>query len=167
MQFEELLKLIDRLETSSIRYVDYSHAGDHVVLSKEALNTSATAVNPTNVIGQAEAPTNMYVLENETKTVSSEVFTQTEVETSETTSVEVEGEAVLSPMVGVAYLQANPDADPFVQVGDIVKQGDVIVLIEAMKLMNEIQAPKSGVITEILVDNEAVVEFNQPLIRIK
>lgn len=167
MQFEELLKLIDRLETSSIRYVDYSHAGDHVVLSKEALNTSATAVNPTNVIGQAEAPTNMYVLENETKTVPSEVLTKTEVETSETTSVEVEGEAVLSPMVGVAYLQANPDADPFVQVGDIVKQGDVIVLIEAMKLMNEIQAPKSGVITEILVDNEAVVEFNQPLIRIK
>lgn len=167
MQFEELLKLIDRLETSSIRYVDYSHAGDHVVLSKEALNTSATAVNPTNVIGQAEAPTNMYVLENETKIVPSEVLTKTEVETSETTSVEVEGEAVLSPMVGVAYLQANPDADPFVQVGDTVKQGDVIVLIEAMKLMNEIQAPKSGVITEILVDNEAVVEFNQPLIRIK
>ena len=167
MQFEELLKLIDSLETSSIRYVDYSHAGDHVVLSKEALNTSATAVNPTNVIGQAEAPTNMYVLENETKTVPSEVLTKTEVETSETTSVEVEGEAVLSPMVGVAYLQANPDADPFVQVGDTVKQGDVIVLIEAMKLMNEIQAPKSGVITEILVDNEAVVEFNQPLIRIK
>lgn len=167
MQFEELLKLIDRLETSSIRYVDYSHAGDHVVLSKEVLNTSATAVNPTNVIGQAEAPTNMYVLENETKTVPSEVLTKTEVETSETTSVEVEGEAVLSPMVGVAYLQANPDADPFVQVGDTVKQGDVIVLIEAMKLMNEIQAPKSGVITEILVDNEAVVEFNQPLIRIK
>ncbi|WP_253940814.1 acetyl-CoA carboxylase biotin carboxyl carrier protein [Fundicoccus ignavus] len=167
MQFEELLKLIDRLETSSIRYVDYSHAGDHVVLSKEALNTSATAVNPTNVIGQAEAPTNMYVLENETKTVPSEVLTKTEVETSETTSVEVEGEAVLSPMVGVAYLQANPDAAPFVQVGDTVKQGDVIVLIEAMKLMNEIQAPKSGVITEILVDNEAVVEFNQPLIRIK
>lgn len=167
MKFEELLKLIDRLETSSIRYVDYSHAGDHVVLSKEALNTSATAVNPTNVIDQAEAPTNMYVLENETKTVPSEVLTKTEVETSETTSVEVEGEAVLSPMVGVAYLQANPDADPFVQVGDTVKQGDVIVLIEAMKLMNEIQAPKSGVITEILVDNEAVVEFNQPLIRIK
>ncbi|MRJ48140.1 acetyl-CoA carboxylase biotin carboxyl carrier protein [Aerococcaceae bacterium DSM 109652] len=161
------MKLIDRLETSSIRYVDYSHAGDHVVLSKEALNTSATAVNPTNVIGQAEAPTNMYVLENETKTVPSEVLTKTEVETSETTSVEVEGEAVLSPMVGVAYLQANPDAAPFVQVGDTVKQGDVIVLIEAMKLMNEIQAPKSGVITEILVDNEAVVEFNQPLIRIK
>jgi len=52
-------------------------------------------------------------------------------------------------------------------VGDTVKQGDVIVLIEAMKLMNEIQAPKSGIITEILVDNEAVVEFNQPLIRIK
>ena len=167
LQFEELLKLIDRLETSSIRYVDYSHAGDQVVLSKEALNTSAAAVNPTSIIGQAEAHSNRQGHDTDTKTASSEVLTQTVVESSEVIPVEAEGEAVLSPMVGVAYLQSNPDADPFVQVGDTVKQGDVIVLIEAMKLMNEIQAPKSGIITEILVDNEAVVEFNQPLIRIK
>ena len=58
------------------------------------------------------------------------------------------------------------DEDPYVKVGDRVEQGDVICIVEAMKLMNEIHAPHSGVVTEILVENEAVVEYKQPLIRI-
>ncbi len=79
---------------------------------------------------------------------------------------EVAGEAVESPMVGVVYLQPKPDEDPYVKVGDRVEQGDVICIVEAMKLMNEIQAPRSGIVTEILVENEEVVEYKQPLIRI-
>lgn len=165
MQFDELLKLIDRLETSSIRYVDYSHAGDQVILSKEAMMTSSNASLP-NIIGYADAPTTLQVHEN--LPVQSHEAVVKEVIAEETvTEIVAEGETVLSPMVGVAYLQANPDADAFVKVGDSVEKGDVIVLIEAMKLMNEIQAPKSGVVTEILIENEAVVEFNQPLVRIK
>lgn len=165
MQFDELLKLIDRLETSSIRYVDYSHAGDQVILSKEAMMTSSNASLP-NIIGYADAPTTLQVHEN--LPVQSHEAVVKEVVSEETvTEIVAEGETVLSPMVGVAYLQANPDADAFVKVGDSVEKGDVIVLIEAMKLMNEIQAPKSGVVTEILIENEAVVEFNQPLVRIK
>ena len=62
---------------------------------------------------------------------------------------------------------SKPDAEPYVSVGDSVQKGDVLCLVEAMKLMNEIQAPQSGVITEILVENEAIVEFNQPLFRIQ
>lgn len=165
MQFEELLKLIDRLETSSVSYVDYIHAGDHVILSKDGLMTSPTS--PTsNVIAQADGSTNIQV--RETTSQQTSVGSTNSAETTEVNNEAVaQGETVLSPMVGVAYLQANPEADPFVKVGDTVEKGDVIVLIEAMKLMNEIQAPKSGVITEILVENEAVVEFNQPLVRIK
>mgnify|MGYP002735524128 CR=1 FL=1 len=79
---------------------------------------------------------------------------------------EQSGETVDSPMVGVVYLQPQPGADPYIQLGDTVKKGQVIVIIEAMKLMNEIQATKSGVVTEILVDNEEVVEYGQPLVRI-
>ncbi|MGO4929042.1 acetyl-CoA carboxylase biotin carboxyl carrier protein [Fundicoccus sp. Sow4_D5] len=162
MQFEELLKLIDRLETSSVSYVDYTHAGDHVILSKDGLMTSPTS----NVIAQADGSTNIQV--RETTSQQTSVGSTNSAETTEVNNEAVaQGETVLSPMVGVAYLQANPEADPFVKVGDTVEKGDVIVLIEAMKLMNEIQAPKSGVITEILVENEAVVEFNQPLVRIK
>ena len=70
------------------------------------------------------------------------------------TSVAAEGDVVESPLVGVAYLAAGPDKPAFVSVGDSVKKGQTLVIIEAMKVMNEIPAPKDGVVTEILVSNE-------------
>ncbi len=73
------------------------------------------------------------------------------------------GEVVESPMVGVIYLQPHPDEDPYVKVGDRVEQGDVICIVEAMKLMNEIQAPHSGVITEILVEMKMWLSINNRL----
>ena len=79
---------------------------------------------------------------------------------------EAAGKDVPAPMVGVVYLQANPDADPYVQVGDSVKKGQVLCLIEAMKLMNEIVAPQDGVVSAILVENENIVEYGQALFRI-
>ena len=78
-----------------------------------------------------------------------------------------EGEAVTSPLVGVAYLQPAPGKPEFVTVGDTVKKGQTLLIIEAMKVMNEIPAPKDGVITEIMVNAEDVVEFGQELVRIK
>ena len=78
-----------------------------------------------------------------------------------------EGDALESPMVGVFYAAPSPDSEPYVTVGSSVKQGDVLCLIEAMKLMNEVTAERSGVITEVCVDNGQVVEYGQPLFRIK
>ena len=72
--------------------------------------------------------------------------------------------AVNSPMVGTAYLSAEPGADPFVKVGDSVKEGQTLLIIEAMKTMNQIPAPKSGKVTRILVDDGSPVEFGDPLI---
>ena len=77
-----------------------------------------------------------------------------------------EGALVLSPMVGVFYCSPNPEARPYVQVGDTVKKGDTLCIIEAMKLMNEIPAEVDGTVAEICVSNGQVVEFNQPLFRI-
>ena len=82
-------------------------------------------------------------------------------------SVAAEGDVVESPLVGVAYLAAGPDKPAFVTVGDSVKKGQTLVIIEAMKVMNEIPAPKDGVVTEILVSNEEMVEFGKGLVRIK
>lgn len=73
------------------------------------------------------------------------------------------GKTVKSPMVGTLYRAPNPEADPFVTVGSTVKVGDTLCIIEAMKLMNEIEAEKSGVIKEILVDNGTPVEYGEPL----
>lgn len=73
---------------------------------------------------------------------------------------------ITSPIVGVVYLQANPEADAYVSVGDTIKEGQVLCLVEAMKIMNEINSEQEGKIVEILVENGQVVEYNQPLFRI-
>jgi acetyl-CoA carboxylase biotin carboxyl carrier protein len=73
---------------------------------------------------------------------------------------------IRSPMVGVFYKSPSPDADPFVQVGDDVNPGDVVCIIEAMKLLNEITAEASGRIVEICVENAQVVEYGQTLFKL-
>ena len=73
------------------------------------------------------------------------------------------GHVVKSPMVGTFYRSANPGSKPFVEVGDPIKEGEPICIIEAMKIMNEIEADKSGTVTRILCENGQAVEFGQPL----
>ncbi|CAB3763616.1 acetyl-CoA carboxylase biotin carboxyl carrier protein [Paraburkholderia humisilvae] len=74
-----------------------------------------------------------------------------------------QGHVVTSPMVGTFYRAPSPGADPFVQVGDSVKEGQTICIIEAMKLLNEIESDQTGVVKEILVENGQAVEYGQPL----
>ncbi len=73
------------------------------------------------------------------------------------------GHAVKSPMVGTFYSASSPEAKPFVQVGSVVKAGDTICIIEAMKILNEIEADHSGTVSKILVDNGQAVEYGQPM----
>ena len=94
-------------------------------------------------------------LEKENKTVA-------EVNTKEST-----GTPVKSPIVGVFYGASSPESDPYVTVGKTVKKGDIICIIEAMKVMNEIKAPCDGTVTSILVENEALVEYDQALMAIE
>ncbi len=72
--------------------------------------------------------------------------------------------AVKSPMVGTAYLTPEPGADPFVKVGDSVKAGDTLLIVEAMKVMNPITAPRDGTVKQLLIDHGQPVEFDQPLV---
>ena len=93
-----------------------------------------------------------------------------EVETSEVQeeSLHMDNENIVtSPLVGTFYSSPSPDAKPFVSVGDSVKKGQVIAIIEAMKLMNEIESEFDGVVEAVLVKDESVVEFGQPLFRIR
>ncbi len=80
---------------------------------------------------------------------------------------EISGNIVKSPIVGTFYAAPSPDKAPFVKVGDSVKKGDVIMIIESMKLMNEVQSDFDGVVAEILVENGTAVEFDQPIMVIK
>lgn len=80
------------------------------------------------------------------------------------TIVARQGEEVKSPMVGTAYLQASPEAPPFIQPGDKVKKGQTLLIVEAMKTMNPIQSPRDGVVVEVLVGDAQPVEFGEPLV---
>ncbi len=75
----------------------------------------------------------------------------------------VTGHAVKSPMVGTFYRASSPGAKPFVEVGSMIKEGETICIIEAMKILNEIEADKSGTVTKILAENGQAVEYGQPL----
>ena len=153
MKYEELRELITHIDESSLAYVDVETESHHVIISKEV---------PQMRMSQEDSQQAQTIIE---PSVENEVRT---VEISkENVEIEVKGEVIEAPMVGVVYLQATPDADPYVKVGDKVQQGDVICIVEAMKLMNEIQAPFSGVITEVFVQNEEVVEYGQPLLRME
>ncbi|CAK7054583.1 acetyl-CoA carboxylase biotin carboxyl carrier protein [Saezia sanguinis] len=82
---------------------------------------------------------------------------------TDSASNEIAGDVIKSPMVGTYYRAPSPGADPFIKVGQSVQEGDTLCIIEAMKILNEIDADKSGVITQILVENGQAVEYGQPL----
>ena len=77
------------------------------------------------------------------------------------------GDEIKAPLVGTFYAAPSEDAEPFIKVGDTVKKGQTLAIVEAMKLMNEIESEFDGVVTEILVENEENVEYGQPLFRIQ
>ena len=146
MNLNEIKDLMAQFDQSSLKEFSYKNGTDELVFSKNEAKLVAEA---------SPAP-------QDQTTPAVEVVS----ESSASESV-AEGDLVESPLVGVAYLAAGPDKSNFVSVGDTVKKGQTLVIIEAMKVMNEIPAPKDGVVTEVLVANEEMVEFGKGLVRIK
>ncbi|MCH8328553.1 MAG: acetyl-CoA carboxylase biotin carboxyl carrier protein [Candidatus Marinimicrobia bacterium] len=97
-------------------------------------------------------------------TAPAQVPVATSVSATDESAAEPAGHAVRSPIVGTFYRSASPDTDPFIRVGDRIKVGQTICIIEAMKIMNEIESDMDGVVLEILPENASPVEFNQPLV---
>ena len=93
--------------------------------------------------------------------------TATPVAVTEAVAVQPAGHAVKSPMVGTFYRSSSPGSNPFVEIGSVVKEGDTVCIIEAMKILNEIEADKSGTVTRILSENGQAVEYGQPLFMIE
>ena len=147
MNLNEIKDLMAQFDQSSLKEFSYKNGTDELVFSKNEAKLVAEA-SPA-----PQAPTTTPIVETVSESVVGEAV--------------AEGDLVESPLVGVAYLSAGPDKPNFVSVGDTVKKGQTLVIIEAMKVMNEIPAPKDGVVTEILVENEEMVEFGKGLVRIK
>ena len=159
MNLNEIKDLMAQFDQSSLKEFSYKNGTDELVFSKnEAKLVAETSPAPQQVVSVA-APT---VAPQAQTTPAVEAVSESRANESV-----AEGDLVESPLVGVAYLAAGPDKPNFVSVGDTVKKGQTLVIIEAMKVMNEIPAPKDGVVTEILVENEEMVEFGKGLVRIK
>ena len=148
MDIRKVKKLIEMLENSSLNEIVIKEGEESVKLVKSAgsFQTPQTiAPSPQLVASPA--------LEKQTK----EDIT----ETAETKVID--GKSINSPMVGTFYSSPNPGADPFVKVGDKVSEGDVLCIIEAMKMMNEVKSDYNGVIKEILISDAEPVEYGEAL----
>lgn len=169
MNLNEIKDLMAQFDQSSLREFSYKNGQDELQFSKNEARIVSEAPAP---VPSAPAPVPSAPAAVVASSAVSAPSTPVESVVEEApapaeTTVGPEGDVVESPLVGVAYLAAGPDKPAFVTVGDSVKKGQTLVIIEAMKVMNEIPAPKDGVVTEILVSNEEMVEFGKGLVRIK
>ncbi len=149
MDIRKVKKLIELLETSDIAEIEIKEGEEAVRISRASSVTLAAAAAPAPVAAApAPAPA-----------------AKTEPEPEEPPAIET-GNLVTSPMVGTFYRAPAPSSPPYVEVGKQVKEGDVIGIVEAMKMMNQIESEFSGVVEAILVEDGKPVEFGQPLVRI-
>ena len=162
MNINEIKDLMAQFDQSSLREFSYKNQSDELTFSK---NEGQVAV-PTASAAPIAAPLQAASAPVIEPTPQAAPPAEPEA-VSEAPAPAAEGDVVESPLVGVAYLAAGPDKPPFVSVGDQVKKGQTLMIIEAMKVMNEVPAPKDGLVTEILVENEEMVEFGKGLVRIK
>mgnify|MGYP006172655487 CR=1 FL=1 len=146
MDLRKLKKLIDLVQESGISELEVTEGEEKVRIAKHAAAAPATyyAPPPPAAPAAASAPTSP-------------------VPAAEGASALPDGHVVKSPMVGTFYRSSSPGAKAFVEVGSQVKEGETICIIEAMKILNEIEADKSGTVTRIMGENGQAVEYGQPL----
>lgn len=165
MRPKEIKKLIELIEQSNINELEVSRWGKKVRITKSANSHGITIAKPETIAITSPSPVPIAqeaVAPPETVPVIKPDMPQPKPAPDSEKIIEVR-----SPMVGTFYRAPSPDIDPYVQVGDIVTQNQVLCIIEAMKLMNEIESEWRGRIVEILVENARPVEYNQILFRIE
>lgn len=164
MNISEIKDLLAQFDASTLREFSYKNGGEELSLSKN--QTSSVVASPVAPAVEVISPAPQAPVVPVAAPTVDVVPSVSDTDVAAPASA-AEGDVVESPLVGVAYLSSAPDKPAFVSVGDKVTKGQTLLIIEAMKVMNEVPAPKDGVITEILVANEEMVEFGKGLVRIK
>lgn len=164
MDYQQILELVKEVSKAGLTNFEYTEGNIRIAMScpqpeekivvpasnialQEAIGVSANSVNGANTAG-------------------TEGVAAAQSQAAEAVG-EKAGNLIKSPLVGTFYAAPSEDAEPFIKVGDTVKKGQTLAIVEAMKLMNEIESEFDGVVTEILVENEENVEYGQPLFRIQ
>lgn len=156
MDIRKIKKLIELVEESGITELEVSEEEGTVRISRAAPAVAPAAVQ--YVAAPQQAPVSAPVAPPTASAPAQE---------ASSVSSEVSGHAVLSPMVGTFYRSPSPEAKPFIEVGQQVKVGDALCIVEAMKMMNRIESDKAGVVKAILVNDGEAVEFDQKLVIIE
>lgn len=162
MEFNNILKLIERVSDSELSRFVLEEGDTKITLEAASRGgmLSTQELSAQNVVTTADMNT-PEIKAGAKAEVNAAINEKNPAKDGDSTLPA--GNIVKSPLVGVFYNSASPDAKSFVQVGDKVSKGQTLGIVEAMKLMNEIESDFEGVVKEILVDNEAVVEYGQPL----
>lgn len=177
MELDQILQLIDKVSDSSLTAFDYEADGIKIAMehgksvpvqvqmsgipSGAGLQMAELMKNPGGMTGK-EMPAQEK--KEQEKTAEKNAKEETG---SAAAKPEKEGVFVTSPLVGTFYTAPSEDGEPFVRVGDPVKKGQVVAIVEAMKLMNEIESEVDGVVAEVLVKNGEMVDYGKPLFRVE
>ena len=153
MDLRKLKTLIDLVSESNVSELEITEAEGKVRIVKSA--PVGAAVPVTYAMAPASNPAAPVVAVPAVEVAATPVAAAPEAAPA--------GHTVKSPMVGTFYRASSPGAKPFVEIGDTIKEGETICIVEAMKILNEIEADKSGTVTRILVENGQAVEYGQPL----
>ena len=150
MDIRKVKKLIEMLENSNLEEIEIQEGEESVRLVKSNGNISNISSTQSIAVPQ----------------MSTKVTPQEENQSEEVNLESEEGNFITSPMVGTFYASASPGTKPFISVGDLVAEGDVVCIVEAMKMMNEIKSEFSGKVVSIKVENSEPVEYGQALFEI-
>ena len=156
MDYQQILELVKEVSKAGLTNFEYTEGNIRIAMSCPQPEEKIVVPASNLVLKEAAGAG--------ANTVETAVPAQQE---PEQIAEEKGGNVVKSPLVGTFYAAPSDDAQPFVKVGDTVKKGQTLAIVEAMKLMNEIESEFDGVVTEILVENEDNVEYGQPLFRIQ
>lgn len=164
MEIKDILELIKAVSDKALTSFELKE-GDFKLSIKKEIPQVVNVTNgvPVNMGVDASMMTSQIRMDNDMKQygIVPDEFNDFESEPIDS------GNVIVSPLVGTFYNAASPESEPFVKEGDTVKKGQVLGIIEAMKLMNEIESEFDGVVEAILANNEEVVEYGQPLFRIR
>ena len=144
MDIRKIKKLIEMLQDSDLKEIEVSQGDESVRISRDNSSQTSEPIIQKQVVHEA-----------------SNIVSQEEIPQEE-----VKGNKVTSPIVGTFYRKPSPDKDPFIKVGDVVQEGDILCIIEAMKMMNEIKSDFSGKVVSIDVEDGQPVEYGQHIITI-
>lgn len=159
MDIRKIKKLIELVEESGIAELEISEGEESVRISRNSTAPVAPIQYAAPIAAPAAAPV-------AAPAVAAPAAAPAAAPVAEAAPV-ASGHQVLSPMVGTYYSAPSPDAKPFIKVGQTVNVGDTLCIVEAMKMMNQIEADKAGVVVEILAEDGQSIEFDQPLVVIQ